>query len=233
MLLSLVLVHTVNSSTVSTVTSRSHLPSDSSSVQLQKAPSTTLSSVLWVSEVCMLMICITSFCQYIRYVQKVTIIRDKWVCSLMRGVEFPPWIQAGMPSSCSLTSSRRSMAWLITGYTSTPLMPTPSSHSSHLLQHLLQPFAALHNVRHKDNYGHIHRVCGDMSKQSIPWHRSHSKNAQFSDTDVAKVRPICKACVNGELRQTATDQHRVHRPMPTIPGQCFSIDAFACKHVST
>ena len=71
-----------------------------------------------------------------------------------------------------------------------------------------------------------------MSKQSIPWHRSHSKNAQFSDTDVAKVRPICKACAYGELRQTATDQHRVHRPMPTIPGQCFSIDAFTCKHVS-
>ena len=25
-----------------------------------------------------------------------------------------------------------------------------------------------------------------------------------------------------KLRQTATDQHRGHRPMPTLPGQCFS-----------
>ena len=91
---------------------------------------------------------------------------------------------------------------------------------------------ALHNVRDKDNYAHIHRVCGHMSKQFILWHRSHSKNAQFSDTDVAKVKPICKACAYRELRQTATDQHRVHRPMPTLPGQCFSIDAFTCKHVS-
>ena len=71
-----------------------------------------------------------------------------------------------------------------------------------------------------------------MSKQSILWHRSNSKNAQFSDTDVSKVRPICKACAYGVLRQTATDQHRVHRPMPTIPGQYFYIDAFTCKHVS-
>ena len=79
---------------------------------------------------------------------------------------------------------------------------------------------ALHNVRDKDNNAHIHRVCGHMCKRSILWHRSHSKNAQFSDTDFAKV--IRKACAYRELRQTATDQHRVHRPMPTIPGQCRS-----------
>ena len=91
---------------------------------------------------------------------------------------------------------------------------------------------ALHNVRDEDNYAHIHRVCGHMSEQSILWHHSHSKNAQFSDTDVAKFRPIRKAYAYGELRQTVTDQHRVHRPMPTTPGQCFSIDAFTCKHVS-
>ena len=90
---------------------------------------------------------------------------------------------------------------------------------------------ALHNVRDKDNYAHIHRVCGHMSKQSIQ-ERSHSKNAQFSDIDVAKVRHIWKACAYGELRQTSTDQHRVHRPMSTKPSQCFSIDAFTCKHVS-
>ena len=125
-----VLVHTITSPTVSTVTSRSHLLSNPSSVQLQKASSTTLSSVLWVSEFFKLMICITSFCQYIRYVQAVTTIRNKWVCSLMRGVDFSRLIHAGMPSSCSLTRSRRSMAWLITEYTCTLLMPTSSPHSS-------------------------------------------------------------------------------------------------------
>ena len=95
-----------------------------------KAPSTTLSSVLWVSEFSRLMICIISFCQYIRYVQAATTIRNKWVCSLMRGVDFSRLIHAGMHSSCSLTRSRRPMAWLITEYTYIPLMPTPSPHSS-------------------------------------------------------------------------------------------------------
>ena len=111
-----VLGHTVTSPTVSTVTSRSHLLSDPSSVQLQKAPSTTLSSVLWVSEFCRLMICIASFCQYIRYVQAVTTIRNKWVCSLMKGVDFSRLIHAGMPSSYSLTRSRCSMDWLLDLY---------------------------------------------------------------------------------------------------------------------
>ena len=48
--LPLALVQTVTSPTVSTVTSRSQLRSDSSSVQLQKVPSTILSSVRWASE---------------------------------------------------------------------------------------------------------------------------------------------------------------------------------------
>ena len=52
----------------------------------------------------------------------------------MRGVDFARWIHAGMPSSCSLTRSRRSMALLITEYTYTPLMRTPSPHSSQWLQ---------------------------------------------------------------------------------------------------
>ena len=36
----------------------------------------------------------------------------------------------------------------------------------------------------------------------------------------------------GEDRQTSTDRHRVHRPLPTIAGQCFVVDAFASGHTS-
>ena len=71
-----------------------------------------------------------------------------------------------------------------------------------------------------------------MSKQAILWHRTHSKNASFTDSEANKIRPICEACVTGELRQGNTDHHRIHRPMPTIPGQCFAIDAFTASVLS-
>ena len=58
----------------------------------------------------------------------------------------------------------------------------------------------LHDVRDPDNFAHIHRVCGHISNSAILWHRSHSKNANFSDADAAKVRPICKACAYGEQK---------------------------------
>ena len=56
---------------------------------------------------------------------------------------------------------------------------------------------ALHNVSDPDNFAHIHRVCGHISNSAILWHRSHSKNANFSDADAAKVRQSCKACAYG------------------------------------
>ena len=91
---------------------------------------------------------------------------------------------------------------------------------------------ALHSVRVADNFTHIHKVCGHMSPSFIKWHREHSKNAHFTDADMTKVRPICKACVYGESRQTGTDQYRIHRPLPTRVGQCFYVDAFTCGHRS-
>ena len=91
---------------------------------------------------------------------------------------------------------------------------------------------ALSSVREKDTLSHLHRCLGHMSLPYLKWHREHSKNAWFSDSEASKVRPICKSCAYGESRQTGTDHHRVHRPLPTIPGQCFVIDAFACTHVS-
>ena len=91
---------------------------------------------------------------------------------------------------------------------------------------------ALHSVREQDMFSHIHRVCGHMFDTYIKWYRENSKNAKFSDADAKKVRPLCKACVYGEDRQTSTDQHRIHRPLPTIEGQCFVVDAFACGHTS-
>ena len=91
---------------------------------------------------------------------------------------------------------------------------------------------ALHNVRDPNNFAHIHRVCGHMSNSVVLWHRSHSKNTNFSDAAAAKVRPICKACAYGERRQTGTDSNWIHEPLPTMPEQIFSIDAFSCTHRS-
>ena len=87
-------------------------------------------------------------------------------------------------------------------------------------------------VREQDMFSHIHRVCGHMSNPYIKWHRENSKNEKLSDADAKKVRPLCKACVYGEDRQTSTDRHRIHRPLPTIAGQCFVVDAFASGHAS-
>ena len=92
---------------------------------------------------------------------------------------------------------------------------------------------ALTSVRVTDNFSHIHKVCGHMSPSFIKWHRENSKNAQFTDADMNKTRPICRACVYGESRQTGTDHHRIHRPLPTRAGQCFYVDAFTCSHRST
>ena len=71
---------------------------------------------------------------------------------------------------------------------------------------------ALHSVRDKDMFSHIHRVCGHMSDPYIKWHCENSKNAKFTDADAKKVKPLCKACVYGEDRQTSTDRHRIRMP---------------------
>ena len=88
---------------------------------------------------------------------------------------------------------------------------------------------AVHSVREKDNFAHIHKVCGHMSVKHILWHRTNSKNANFTDADVARARPICQACAYGESRQMGTDQHRIHRPMPSRAGDVFVMDAFSCS----
>ena len=89
---------------------------------------------------------------------------------------------------------------------------------------------ALHSVREQDMFSHIHRVCGHMSATYIKSHRENSNNAEFADAK--KVRALCKACVYGEDRQISTDRYRIHRPLPTLEGQCFVVDAFACGHTS-
>ena len=87
---------------------------------------------------------------------------------------------------------------------------------------------ALQNVRDLTTY----RIYGHMSNSAIPWHHSHFKNAYFLDADAAKVRSIRKACAYGKQRQTGTDSNQVHRLLPTVQEQSFSIDDFTCTHHS-
>ena len=92
---------------------------------------------------------------------------------------------------------------------------------------------ALTSVRLRDNFSHKHKIYGHMSPTFIKWHREHSKNAQFSDANMNKTRPICKACVRGESRETSTDHHKIHRPPPTRAGQCYYVHAFTRSHRSS
>lgn len=60
----------------------------------------------------------------------------------------------------------------------------------------------------------------------MAWHRKNSKNASFTNKDASLSRPVCRACAQGTMRQTPTNPHRTHRPMPMEFGQQFSLDAY-------
>ena len=69
-------------------------------------------------------------------------------------------------------------------------------------------------------------VTGHSGHHGMTWHRLHSTNAAYTPQDAAAPRPVCTACVYGSMHQTNTDHRRIHRTMPTIPGQQFVLDAY-------
>jgi hypothetical protein len=81
-------------------------------------------------------------------------------------------------------------------------------------------------------YDQVHRATNHPGKETMLWHRENSRNAAFTDVDAAASRPVCQCCVEATLRQTATDHRRIHRPLPTIAGQQFCMDAFSHNHKS-
>ena len=61
----------------------------------------------------------------------------------------------------------------------------------------------------------------------MSWHRQHTIGAAFTHKDASQVRPLCRACVEGTMRQASTDHRRVHRPLCPIPGSQFTLDAYS------
>jgi hypothetical protein len=61
----------------------------------------------------------------------------------------------------------------------------------------------------------------------MQWHREHTIGANYTKLDAAKPRPLCRACVEGTMRQTATDPHRIHRIPSGVAGSQFTLDAYS------
>ena len=105
----------------------------------------------------------------------------------------------------------------------TQLQPSTNQHSHRLFLAKFHP---------KSLYDHIHNVTGHTGERGMKWHRENSLNANYSDEDENRDRGICQGCIFGALGPTNTDQFRIHREIPIIPEQCFSLDAYTHTSVS-
>jgi hypothetical protein len=74
-------------------------------------------------------------------------------------------------------------------------------------------------------YGHVHRVLGHPEEEGMQLHREHTTGANYTKTDAARPRPLCRACVVGTMRKTATDYRRTHRVPSEVAGSQFTLDA--------
>ena len=63
-------------------------------------------------------------------------------------------------------------------------------------------------------------------KDGMEWHRDNSIGASYTKKDAKAHREICRACVQGTMRQASTDHLRVHRPPSPTPGSQFALDAY-------
>ena len=98
-------------------------------------------------------------------------------------------------------------------YVTSPPMTYTKKHQLFLAKFRTQTF-----------YDHIHLITGYPGDNGMKWHRENSLNGQYTDTDVSRHRGVCQECVYGALYQTTTDPY--HRPVPIIPGQYFTLDAY-------
>ena len=76
-------------------------------------------------------------------------------------------------------------------------------------------------------YDHVHLVTGHPGKEGMKWHLENSRHARYTESDAQRQRGTCKGCVYGTMTQMGTDHNRLHRDIPTQPGQCFSLDAYS------
>jgi hypothetical protein len=64
------------------------------------------------------------------------------------------------------------------------------------------------------------------------WHRQFTPGAAYTNKDAATPRPLCRACVEGSMRQASTDHLRIHRAPAHTFGTQFALDAYSHSHKS-
>jgi hypothetical protein len=82
------------------------------------------------------------------------------------------------------------------------------------------------SVKDPSIYDHVHRVLGHPGEEGMQWHREHTTGANYTKIDAARP-PLCRACVEGTIRQTATDHRRTHRVPSGVAGSQFTLDAYS------
>jgi hypothetical protein len=81
------------------------------------------------------------------------------------------------------------------------------------------------SVKDPSIYGHVHRVLGHPEEEGMQLHREHTTGANYTKIDAARPRPLCRACVVGTMRKTATDYRRTHRVPSEVACSQFTLDA--------
>jgi hypothetical protein len=76
-------------------------------------------------------------------------------------------------------------------------------------------------------YDHVHRVLGHTEEEGMQWHREHTTGATYTKLDAARPRPLCRACVEGTMRQTDTNHHRKHRVPSGVTGSQLTLDTYS------
>jgi hypothetical protein len=88
------------------------------------------------------------------------------------------------------------------------------------------------SVKESSIYDHVHRVLGHPGEEGMRWHREHTTGANYTKLDAARPRPLCRACVEGTMRQTDTNHHRIHRVPLGVAGSQLTFDAYSHGSVS-
>jgi Reverse transcriptase (RNA-dependent DNA polymerase) len=88
------------------------------------------------------------------------------------------------------------------------------------------------NSKSVSKYDEVHLALGHPGKFGMKWHNKNTLNANYTDEDAERERPVCEGCVFGGMKQHSTDHLREHRQNPTRPGQIFVMDAYTHKYKS-
>ena len=88
------------------------------------------------------------------------------------------------------------------------------------------------SVHSSSTYDKLHGALLHPGEQGMAWHRQFTPGAAYTNKDAATPRPLCRACVEGSMRQASTDHLRIHRAPAHSFGTQFALDAYSHSHKS-